>query len=105
MNSRGQETLRVIVGNPHTRGESDKQRRTGECSQQHQQMNNLHASKLPRHAATPQRLVVHSLQPPTWRKRETAAMTNTEFWSRFESRTSPYNLLEHPFYQAWSRGE
>ena len=32
-------------------------------------------------------------------------MTNTEFWSRFETRTSPYNLLVHPFYQAWSRGE
>jgi len=32
-------------------------------------------------------------------------MTNAEFWSNFESRTARYNLLEHPFYQAWSRGE
>jgi pyrroloquinoline-quinone synthase len=32
-------------------------------------------------------------------------MTTVEFWSRFEARTSPYNLLGHPFYQAWSRGE
>lgn len=38
----------------------------------------------------------------------TAANTNcstTEFWNRFEERTAPYNLLAHPFYQAWSRGE
>jgi pyrroloquinoline-quinone synthase len=27
------------------------------------------------------------------------------FWSRFEERVAPYNLLEHPFYQAWSKGE
>ena len=32
-------------------------------------------------------------------------MTNANFWSRFEDRTAKYNLLEHPFYQAWSRGE
>lgn len=32
-------------------------------------------------------------------------MTNAEFWSNLESRTARYNLLEHPFYQAWSRGE
>jgi pyrroloquinoline-quinone synthase len=32
-------------------------------------------------------------------------VTNSEFWNCFETRTSPYNLLEHPFYQAWSRGE
>lgn len=27
------------------------------------------------------------------------------FWSRLEARTAPYNLLAHPFYQAWSAGE
>ena len=27
------------------------------------------------------------------------------FWSRFEERVAPYNLLQHPFYQAWSKGE
>ena len=32
-------------------------------------------------------------------------MTNATFWTAFEERTSPYNLLTHPFYQAWSRGE
>ena len=31
--------------------------------------------------------------------------TNAEFWGRFEERIAPYNLLQHPFYQAWSRGE
>ena len=30
---------------------------------------------------------------------------NAEFWSRFEERVAPYNLLKHPFYQAWSNGE
>lgn len=28
-----------------------------------------------------------------------------EFWGRFEERVAPYNLLQHPFYQAWSKGE
>jgi len=32
-------------------------------------------------------------------------MTHAAFWTRFEERTAPYNLLTHPFYQAWSRGE
>src|SRR5665213_3699648 len=35
-------------------------------------------------------------------------MTNAAtaaFWTRFEERTAPYNLLTHPFYQAWSRGD
>lgn len=35
-------------------------------------------------------------------------MTNaatSAFWTRFEERTAPYNLLMHPFYQAWSRGD
>ena len=34
-------------------------------------------------------------------------MTNpaTAFWSRFEERVAPFNLLTHPFYQAWSRGD
>ena len=30
---------------------------------------------------------------------------NAEFWNRFEERVAPFNLLEHPFYQAWSKGE
>jgi pyrroloquinoline-quinone synthase len=30
---------------------------------------------------------------------------NAEFWSRFEERVAPFNLLQHPFYQAWSKGE
>jgi pyrroloquinoline-quinone synthase len=30
---------------------------------------------------------------------------NTDFWSRFEERVRPFNLLQHPFYQAWSKGE
>jgi pyrroloquinoline-quinone synthase len=30
---------------------------------------------------------------------------STTFWTALESRTAPYNLLTHPFYQAWSRGE
>ncbi len=31
--------------------------------------------------------------------------TNAIFWRRFEERVAPYNLLKHPFYQAWSKGE
>lgn len=27
------------------------------------------------------------------------------FWSRFEERVARYDLLTHPFYQAWSKGE
>lgn len=30
---------------------------------------------------------------------------NAAFWERFEERVAPYNLLQHPFYQAWSKGE
>ena len=30
---------------------------------------------------------------------------NAGFWSRFEQRVARYNLLQHPFYQAWSKGE
>ena len=30
---------------------------------------------------------------------------NTSFWTALEARIAPYNLLTHPFYQAWSRGE
>lgn len=30
---------------------------------------------------------------------------NTTFWTALEARVAPYNLLTHPFYQAWSRGE
>jgi pyrroloquinoline-quinone synthase len=31
--------------------------------------------------------------------------TNASFWTRFETRVAPFNLLQHPFYQAWSNGE
>ena len=31
--------------------------------------------------------------------------TDAGFWSRFEERVRPYDLLKHPFYQAWSKGE
>ncbi|HEY5382062.1 MAG TPA: CADD family putative folate metabolism protein [Acidobacteriaceae bacterium] len=37
-----------------------------------------------------------------------STMTNktiAAFWTAFEARTAPYNLLTHAFYQAWSRGE
>ena len=27
------------------------------------------------------------------------------FWTEFSERTSKFNLLQHPFYQAWSKGE
>ena len=27
------------------------------------------------------------------------------FWTALEARVAPYNLLSHPFYQAWSKGE
>jgi pyrroloquinoline-quinone synthase len=30
---------------------------------------------------------------------------NAGFWSRFEESVRPFNLLQHPFYQAWSKGE
>jgi pyrroloquinoline-quinone synthase len=30
---------------------------------------------------------------------------STTFWTALEARIAPYNLLTHPFYQAWSRGE
>src|SRR5260370_13758754 len=30
---------------------------------------------------------------------------NAGFWSRFEERVSPFNLLRYLFYQAWSKGE
>jgi pyrroloquinoline-quinone synthase len=30
---------------------------------------------------------------------------NAAFWTSFEARIAPFNLLTHPFYQAWSRGE
>ena len=32
-------------------------------------------------------------------------MANTEFWQQLDARTAPYDLLKHPFYQAWSAGE
>src|SRR6202012_6045065 len=36
---------------------------------------------------------------------EFAMSTQAGFWSRFEERVAPFNLLQHPFYQAWSKGE
>lgn len=30
---------------------------------------------------------------------------NTSFWNNLEARIAPYNLLKHPFYEAWSCGE
>ena len=27
------------------------------------------------------------------------------FWTRLDARTAPYDLLKHPFYQAWTAGE
>lgn len=30
---------------------------------------------------------------------------NTNFWTALEARIAPYNLLSHPFYQAWTCGE
>lgn len=30
---------------------------------------------------------------------------NSAFWSRFDARIAPFNLLQHPFYEAWSKGE
>jgi len=30
---------------------------------------------------------------------------NAAFWEKFEARVAPYNLLQHAFYQAWSKGE
>jgi pyrroloquinoline-quinone synthase len=31
--------------------------------------------------------------------------SSSSFWERFEARTEPFNLLKHPFYQAWTKGE
>ena len=38
------------------------------------------------------------------RKDSTSAAT-AAFWERLDARVAPYNLLSHPFYQAWSKGE
>ncbi len=32
-------------------------------------------------------------------------MNMTTFWSEFEARVARYDLLKHPFYQAWTHGE
>jgi pyrroloquinoline-quinone synthase len=32
-------------------------------------------------------------------------MEQREFWREFESRVAPYDLLGHPFYQAWAQGK
>lgn len=32
-------------------------------------------------------------------------MTQSNFWQRLDERTAPWNLLKHPFYQAWTAGE
>src|SRR5207245_10381510 len=37
--------------------------------------------------------------------RSKTMLTNAGFWSRFEERVAPFHLLQHPFYQAWSKGE
>lgn len=29
----------------------------------------------------------------------------SDFWCRFEARIAPFDLLKHPFYQAWTAGE
>ena len=29
----------------------------------------------------------------------------TNFWQQLDARTAPYDLLKHPFYQAWTAGE
>jgi pyrroloquinoline-quinone synthase len=34
-----------------------------------------------------------------------AIQSTTTFWDRFEARTAPFDLLKHPFYQAWTMGE
>ncbi len=34
-----------------------------------------------------------------------ATMTTVEFWQQLEARVARFDLLQHPFYQAWSRGE
>ncbi len=34
-----------------------------------------------------------------------SATSNAPFWTRLEQRIAPFNLLTHPFYQAWTRGE
>ncbi len=31
--------------------------------------------------------------------------TATTFWDRLDACTAPYDLLKHPFYQAWTAGE
>jgi pyrroloquinoline-quinone synthase len=32
-------------------------------------------------------------------------MTSTELWTRIDETLAQYDLLKHPFYQAWSKGE
>jgi pyrroloquinoline-quinone synthase len=32
-------------------------------------------------------------------------MNMTTFWSEFEARVARYDLLKHPYYQAWTKGE
>lgn len=34
-----------------------------------------------------------------------SATSTSPFWNRLEQRIAPFNLLAHPFYQAWTRGE
>jgi pyrroloquinoline-quinone synthase len=38
-------------------------------------------------------------------KKMTANASNVEFWNRLEAQIAQYDLLTHPFYQAWSKGE
>ena len=32
-------------------------------------------------------------------------MSMADFWKRFEARVAPFDLLRHPFYEAWTAGE
>ena len=32
-------------------------------------------------------------------------MTSVAFWQELDRRLSPFDLLKHPYYQAWSAGE
>src|ERR1700722_7630728 len=40
-----------------------------------------------------------------WRVSLMSNSNSTLFWEQLEARTAPYDLLKHPFYQAWTAGE
>jgi pyrroloquinoline-quinone synthase len=64
----------------------------------------LHNGREPR---APEEL--HWLHPArlarTFKFEDKAMTANAAFWEKFEARVAPYNLLQHAFYQAWSKGE